>query len=236
MTAGLVAPPPSPPTASSGAGPEPPPHRGQSPSSSEADALDALDGDDAAAGPPAGRGALRSGLAERHLSMLGVARAIGTSLFLGLGAAVRRAGPLGALLGYATVGLLVCAVQFALSEAAALLPVTGAFVRHAELLVDPAWGFAVGWNLVYGNLLSVPSELTAICVLVRLWPARVHPALVLVASAAPAAPAAALAVARVAVLGEVEFALALLKLLLVVFLVLLGLVIDLGGVPGTPPL
>ena len=99
---------------------------------------------------------LKRGLAERHLSMLGIAGAIGTGLFLGLGAAVARAGPAGALLGYATIGLVVCAVQFALGEVAALLPVTGAFVRHAEFLVDPAWGFAVGWNLVYGN--SCPSR------------------------------------------------------------------------------
>ncbi|KJK83256.1 hypothetical protein H634G_01385, partial [Metarhizium anisopliae BRIP 53293] len=35
--------------------------------------------------------------------------------------------------------------------------------------------------------------------------------------------------------GEVEFVFAVLKILLVVFLVVLGLVIDLGGVRGTPP-
>jgi amino acid transporter len=48
------------------------------------------------------------------------------------------------LLGYATVGLIVCAVQFALGEVTALFPVTGSFVRHAEVLVDPALGFAIG--------------------------------------------------------------------------------------------
>ena len=68
---------------------------------------------------------LKRGLGQRHLSMLGIAGAIGTGLFLGLGAAVQQGGPLGALLGYATVGLVVCAVQFALGEVSALLPVTG---------------------------------------------------------------------------------------------------------------
>lgn len=47
--------------------------------------------------------------------------------------------------------------------------VTGSFVRHAGFLVDPAWEFAIGWNLVYGNLLSIPSEITAICVLFEFW-------------------------------------------------------------------
>lgn len=91
---------------------------------------------------------LSRGLHQRHISLIAIAGAIGTGLFLGLGSSIQTAGPLGALLGYATVGLIVCAVQFALGEVTALLPVTGSFVRHAEFLVDPAMGFAIGWNIV----------------------------------------------------------------------------------------
>ncbi|CAK7267657.1 hypothetical protein SEPCBS119000_002665 [Sporothrix epigloea] len=172
---------------------------------------------------------LRRGLHQRHLSMIGIAGAIGTGLFLGLGGAVQTAGPLGALLAYATVGLVVCAVQFALGETAALYPVTGSFVRHAEVLVDPAWGFAVGWNLVYGNLLSIPAEITAICVLFEFW-TEISPALwicvfILLTNV--------VGFARIRLFGEVEFLFAFLKILLVVFLIILGLVVDLGGVPGT---
>ena len=112
---------------------------------------------------------LARGLSQRHISLIAIAGAIGTGLFLGLGGSIQTAGPLGALLGYATIGLVVCAVQFALGEVTALLPVTGSFVRHAEFLVDPAVGFAVGWNIVYGNLLSIPTEITAICVLFEYW-------------------------------------------------------------------
>ncbi|UPL03360.1 hypothetical protein LCI18_014294 [Fusarium solani-melongenae] len=173
---------------------------------------------------------LHRGLAERHLSMLGIAGAIGTGLFLGLGGSVQTGGPLGALLGYATVGLVVCAVQFALGEVAALLPVTGAFVRHAEFLVDPAWGFAIGWNLVYGNVLSVPSEITAICVLFEFW-TDINPSVFIIIFIILTA---AVGLAFIRVFGEVEFWFALLKILLVVFLIILGLVINLGGVPGTP--
>lgn len=67
---------------------------------------------------------LKRGLAERHLTMLGIAGAIGTGLFLSLGGAIQTGGPLGALLGYAMVGGIVCAVQFALGEVTALLPVS----------------------------------------------------------------------------------------------------------------
>lgn len=172
---------------------------------------------------------LKRGLAQRHLSMMGIAGSIGTGLFLGLGIAVHKAGPLGALLGYAVVGLIVCAVQFALGEVAALLPVTGSFVRHAELLVDPAWGFAIGWNLIYGNLLSIPSEITAICVLFEFW-TDINPALFIVIFIVITL---AVGFAFIRVFGEIEFVFALLKIFLVVFLIILGLIINLGGIPGT---
>ncbi|KAG8168467.1 hypothetical protein KVR01_001216 [Diaporthe batatas] len=173
---------------------------------------------------------LKRGLTERHLSMLGIAGAIGTGLFLSLGGAIQTGGPLGALLGYAMVGGVVCSVQFALGEVTALLPVTGSFVRHAGFLVDPALEFAIGWNLVYGNLLSIPSEITAICVLFQFW-TDINSALWIVIFILLTV---VVGVAFVRIFGEVEFFFAVLKILLVVFLIILGLVIDLGGIPGTP--
>lgn len=173
---------------------------------------------------------LNRGLAERHLAMLGIAGAIGTGLFLGLGGAVQTGGPLGALLGYATIGLVVCAVQFALGEVAALLPVTGSFVRHAEFLVDPAWGVALGYNLVYGNMLSIPSEITAICVLFEFWTDLNSAVFIVIFIALTVA----VGFSRIRVFGEVEYVFAWLKILLIVFLIILGFVIAGGGVPGTP--
>jgi yeast amino acid transporter len=134
------------------------------------------------------------------------------------------------LLGYALIGLVVCAVQFALGEVSALFPVTGSFVRHAELLVDPALGFAVGWNVVYGNFLSVPSEISAAVVLIQYWTDK-YAALwitlfILVTFG--------VGIVFVGIYGEVEFFFAMLKILLVVGVVIMGLVIDLGGVPSQP--
>jgi amino acid transporter len=171
---------------------------------------------------------LARGLHQRHIQMIAIAGAIGTGLFLGLGGSIQTGGPLGALLGYATVGLIVCAVQFALGEVAALLPVTGSFVRHAEFVVDPAFGFAIGLNIVYGNLLSVPAEISAICVLFQYWTDLNSAVFICIFIFITFA----VGISFVGIYGEVEFWFASLKILLVIFLIIFGLVIDLGGIPG----
>lgn len=165
---------------------------------------------------------------RRHISMLALAGAIGTGLFLSLGTSIQTAGPLGALLGYGTIGLIVCCVQFALGETTALMPVTGSFVRHCEFLADPALGFAVGWNLTYGNVISIPTEIVAICVLFQYWTdlnSAIFIVIFLVLTFV-------VGIAFIRVFGEVEFAFAMVKIALVVFLIIFGLVINLGGIPG----
>ncbi|ORX33309.1 amino acid permease/ SLC12A domain-containing protein [Kockovaella imperatae] len=171
---------------------------------------------------------LRRGLAQRHVSMIGLAGAIGTGLFLSLGGAITTGGPLGALLGYLFIGLIVCCVQFALGEVTALLPVSGSFVRHAEFLVDPALGFALGWNIVYGNWLSIPTEISAICVLFGFWTQLNISVFIVIFIVLTFV----VGVLFVGVFGELEFIFAIVKILLIIGLILLGLIIDLGGIHG----
>ncbi|KAK8853034.1 hypothetical protein IAR55_003735 [Kwoniella newhampshirensis] len=169
---------------------------------------------------------LRRGLAQRHISMIALAGSIGTGLFLSLGGAIQKGGPLGALLGYAFIGVIVCVVQFALGEVTALLPVTGSFVRHAEFLSDPALGFALGWNIVYGNWLSIPSEISAICVLFQYWTDLNSSVFIVIFILLTAF----VGLVNIRWYGEIECFFAMLKIFLVVGLILLGLIIDLGGV------
>ncbi|RAH76245.1 putative arginine permease [Aspergillus japonicus CBS 114.51] len=175
---------------------------------------------------------LRRGLEQRHTQMIAIAGAIGTGLFLGLGSSIASGGPLGALLGYMLVGVIVCAIQIALGEVSALMPVTGSFVRHVELLVDPGLGFAIGWNVVYGCFMSVPSEISAAVVLIQYWTdlnTAIWVTILIILSAV-------VALLFIRVYGELEFCFAILKILLIIGIVIMGLVIDLGGVAGAPRL
>jgi amino acid permease len=74
----------------------------------------------------------------------------------------------------------------------------------------------------------VPSEISAAVVLIQYWTdinAAVWVTILIVVSVV-------VAISFIGVYGEVEFIFAILKILLVIFVVILGLVIDLGGIPG----
>lgn len=73
-------------------------------------------------------------------------RPICLGLIIGSGTALVRGGPLGIFLGYSFVGLVCYMVMVALGEMAAYLPVKSGFAGYATRFVDPAFGFAVGWN------------------------------------------------------------------------------------------
>lgn len=59
-----------------------------------------------------------------------------------------RGGPLGIFLGYSFVGFICYLVMVALGEMAAYLPHKKGFLGYATRFVDPAFGFALGWNYV----------------------------------------------------------------------------------------
>ncbi|KAG7194220.1 uncharacterized protein KQ657_004933 [Scheffersomyces spartinae] len=169
---------------------------------------------------------LASALKSRHLGMLTLVGVFGTGLFLSSGATLATAGPVGMLLGYSFVGLVVGFNQMCITELVCLMPVTSGYVKHAEHFFDDAWGFMLGWIDVYSNVL--PTELSAVAVVMSYW-----------TTASPAIFITVFGLVIVAVngynirwYGEIEFFFGCLKIMLVIGLCLTGLIIDLGGVSG----
>ncbi|KAH8685906.1 amino acid permease-like protein [Tricladium varicosporioides] len=160
--------------------------------------------------------------------MIALAGTIGTGLFLSSGKAIALGGPLGALMGYTFVGVLVTGVVLSIAELSALVPLSGAIIRHAEHFVDPALSFAQGWNLIYSCLISLPAEMTAAAVIVQFWDTHLSAAvwitifgfLLLLCN-----------VLFIRVYGELEFGFASLKIMLIIGLNIMALVITCGGGP-----
>ncbi|ORY94428.1 amino acid permease-domain-containing protein [Syncephalastrum racemosum] len=85
-------------------------------------------------------------LKARHVQMIALGGTIGTGLFLNSGGNIADAGPAGAFIAYCVIGFMVYCIMTCLGEMATLIPVSGSFNHYATRFIDPALGFALGWN------------------------------------------------------------------------------------------
>lgn len=146
-----------------------------------------------------------------------------------MGEALNKGGPLGLLLGYITMGIVVYAMTVALGEMVTMFPVSGSFTHYPCRFVDPALGFAVGWNYWYSMTIAVPSEVIASAIVVEYWKAPVNKAIWVTLFIVLGC---AINFFGVRWYGETEFAFAAIKVVAVVALILVGIIIDLGGAPN----
>nr|WP_314263847.1 amino acid permease [uncultured Moellerella sp.] len=112
---------------------------------------------------------LRRELKARHLAMIAIGGSIGTGLFVASGATVAQAGPGGALLSYAIIGLMVYFLMTSLGELAAYMPVSGSFATYGAKYVDEGFGFALGWNYWYNWAVTIAVDLVAAQLVMAYW-------------------------------------------------------------------
>ncbi|KAF9246565.1 dicarboxylic amino acid permease [Melanogaster broomeanus] len=170
----------------------------------------------------AGTNTLRRRLESRQMSMIALGGTIGTGLIMGSGTALVRGGPLGLCLGYAFVGLICYLVMVALGEMSTYLPHKKGFAGYATRFVDPALGFALGWNYLMKYLVAPASNINAACIAMQYWTLLVP---------LEAWTVFLLNLLGVRVFGELEFWTSTLKVLSLLGFILLGIVVDLGGNP-----
>ena len=104
---------------------------------------------------------LRRSLKSRHMMMIALGGSIGTGLFVAGGETISTAGPGGALVAYGLIGLMVYFLMTSLGEMATYLPTSGSFGTYATRYVDPAFGFALGWNYWFNWAITLAAEILA---------------------------------------------------------------------------
>ncbi|GAA6027826.1 hypothetical protein JCM8097_001735 [Rhodosporidiobolus ruineniae] len=178
-------------------------------------------------------GAVHRTLKARHLQMIALGGCLGTGLFVGAGSSLANGGPLGLFLGYSIMGLAVGTMMLALGEMTALLPVSGAFVHYTARYVDPAAGFALGWNYWYSWGITIPTEAAAAALVIEYWRDDINLAVWITVFLVVIC---AFNFVGVRAYGEAEFWFTILKIVTALGLILLGIIITAGGVPGTDPM
>ncbi|KAJ3319875.1 hypothetical protein HDV06_005851 [Boothiomyces sp. JEL0866] len=154
-------------------------------------------------------------LSSRHIQMIAIGGTIGTGLFIASGATISSAGPLGALIGYGIVGIMVYVVMTSLGELATYLPVSGSFTTYASRYVHPALGFSLASEINAASMIlsfwipNIPTWISAIVILLFLFSVNCFGA---------------------KGFGESEYWLAIVKVLAIILFVIVGIVLDLGYV------
>ena len=101
--------------------------------------------------------------------MIALGGSIGTGFLIASGSAISTAGPGGALLIYALMGIMVYFLMTSLGEMATYSPTTGSFVQYSSDYVDPALGFAMGWNYWFNWTITITVDAVSCGVVLNFW-------------------------------------------------------------------
>lgn len=172
---------------------------------------------------------LHRGMKPRQLNMMAIAGAIGTGLILGSASALKNGGPGSLLIAYVLMGWVVYVVMVALGEMGTWLPHKKSFSGYATRFVDPAMGYATGWNYFLKYAVVLPNNLTATGLLLRYWAPDINVGVWITVFGIAII---LLNLIHVSFFGEAEFWMSLIKALVIVMLILLCFIIALGGGPN----
>ncbi|KAH9811814.1 amino acid permease/ SLC12A domain-containing protein [Melampsora americana] len=168
-------------------------------------------------------------LQNRHVAMISIGGAIGTGLFIGTGTALSNGGPASLVLGYSLTGVLAWALMCSLGEMICHLPIAGGHTALAYRFFSPSLGFALGWAYWYLWSICLATELAACAILIRFWTTKINPALWILIFLFGVA---LINLGGARMYGEMEFWFCSIKILTIVGVIILGIILDLGGVTG----
>ncbi|KAG0150850.1 hypothetical protein CROQUDRAFT_72322 [Cronartium quercuum f. sp. fusiforme G11] len=172
---------------------------------------------------------LRRQLKNRHVAMISMGGAIGTGLFIATSTALQHGGPVSLVLGYTFTGVLAWSLMCSLGEMISHLPIVGGHLALADRFFSPSLSFTLGWSYWYLWSIVLPTELSASAILMSFWTSKVSNAVWITIFLFGVAM---INLGGAKVYGEMEFWFASIKLLTIVGVIILGIIVDLGGITG----
>lgn len=159
--------------------------------------------------------------------MIAIGGAIGVGLFLGSSVTVSLAGP-SVILTYVFGALLALVMAYSLAEMAVVHPMAGSFGIYAERYLNPWAGFTVRATYGLVQIIAIGAEVTAVAIYFQYWfpfiPRWVWVAVVSLAVIGVNA-------AHVGNFGELEYWLALVKVVAIIVFIAVGITLITGLSP-----
>lgn len=174
-------------------------------------------------------GELHRRLQGRHMQMIAIGGSIGTGLFVGSARSFVAGGPASVLICFILIGAMLFTVVHALGELAVMYPIQGSYSVFSTRFIDPAWGFAMGWNYAMQWLIVLPLELCAAAMVIDYWKTNVSVGVYITIFTIFIV---AINLCGVRGYGEAEFIFGSIKVMAVVGFIILAVIIDVGGAPS----
>ncbi|GME78028.1 unnamed protein product [Ambrosiozyma monospora] len=113
--------------------------------------------------------AVKRSLKPRHISMIALGGTIGTGLFVGTAAPLSEAGPVNTLISYLLFGVFAYFVTQSLGEMATHTPVSGSFCVFNTRYISKSVGFATNWCYWFSWAITFAIELFAVAQVLEYW-------------------------------------------------------------------
>ena len=172
-------------------------------------------------------GEFRRALKTRHVQLIALGGIIGSGYFLGTGAVVHQVGP-SVFLAYILGGLIIYLTMLCMGELAVAIPISGSFINYTADLISPTLACGVGWSYWISWVAYIPAECVAGGIIMEhftgvngyVWAVGFGLLITYIN------------IAKVGTFGEIEFWLALVKIIALFGFVILALLIFFGFIHG----
>ena len=179
---------------------------------------------------PINDGDYKRGLKDRHIHLIALGGIIGSGYFLGTGAVVHEVGP-SVFLAYILGGLIIYLTMLCMGELAVAIPISGSFINYTADFISPTLACGVGWSYWISWVAYIPAECVAGGIIMEhftgvsgyTWAMCIGLLITCIN------------IAKVGTFGEIEFWLALIKIIALFGFVIFSVFIFFGIIHGPQP-
>ncbi len=105
-------------------------------------------------------GQFQRALKDRHIQLIALGGVIGSGYFLGTGAVIHDVGP-SVCFAYLLGGLIIYLTMLCLGELAVAIPISGSFINYTADFISPSVACGVGWSYWISWVAYIPAECLA---------------------------------------------------------------------------
>ena len=169
-------------------------------------------------------------LKDRHIQLIALGGIIGSGYFLSTGVVIHNVGP-SVCLAYLLGGLIIYLTMLCMGELAVAIPISGSFINYTADFISPTFACGVGWSYWISWVAYIPAECLAGGIIMEYFTginsytwAILFGLLITYINTV-----------KVGTFGEIEFWLALIKIMALFGFVVLSLLIFFGIIHGNRP-